>query len=75
MVSSPEDIVSIPNINTKADENRGVLLALRNAASFYRGGKIVNVAGPELMAEVKPYAVYPGVRNNGMAREPLGPGR
>lgn len=25
---------------------RGVLLALRNAASFYRDGKIVNVAGP-----------------------------
>jgi hypothetical protein len=60
MVSSPEDIVPIPNIDTKADKDRGVLLALRNAASFYQGGKIVNVAGPELMAEAKLYAVYPG---------------
>ncbi|KAM3077041.1 saccharopine dehydrogenase (NADP+, L-glutamate-forming) [Clarireedia jacksonii] len=34
--------------------------ALRNAASYYRGGKIVNVAGPELMAEAKPYPIYPG---------------
>ncbi|KAM3085056.1 saccharopine dehydrogenase (NADP+, L-glutamate-forming), variant 2 [Clarireedia jacksonii] len=40
--------------------SRGVLLALRNAASYYRGGKIVNVAGPELMAEAKPYPIYPG---------------
>ncbi|RDL35967.1 Uncharacterized protein BP5553_06579 [Venustampulla echinocandica] len=40
--------------------SRGVLLALRNAASYYQGGKIVNVAGPELMAEAKPYPIYPG---------------
>ncbi|KAA6410633.1 MAG: saccharopine dehydrogenase [Lasallia pustulata] len=40
--------------------SRGVLLALRNAASFYQGGKIVNVAGSELMAEAKPYTIYPG---------------
>jgi saccharopine dehydrogenase-like NADP-dependent oxidoreductase len=60
MASSPEDIVPTPNIDSKADKDRGVLLALRNAASFYQGGKIVNVAGPELMAEAKPYAVYPG---------------
>ncbi|KAI9709707.1 MAG: Saccharopine dehydrogenase [NADP(+), L-glutamate-forming] [Bogoriella megaspora] len=26
--------------------SRGVLLALRNAATFYEGGKVVNVAGP-----------------------------
>lgn len=39
---------------------RGVLLALRNSASFYREGKIVNVDGPKLMAEAKPYAIYPG---------------
>jgi len=26
--------------------SRGVLLALRNAATFYLGGKVVNVAGP-----------------------------
>ncbi|KAF3760070.1 Apo Saccharopine reductase [Cryphonectria parasitica EP155] len=39
---------------------RGVLLALRNAASFYRDGKVVNVAGPDLMATAKPYRIYPG---------------
>jgi saccharopine dehydrogenase-like NADP-dependent oxidoreductase len=43
-----------------ANKHRGVLLALRNAASFYQGGKVVNVAGPELMAEAKPYPIYPG---------------
>ncbi|KAI0428737.1 Apo Saccharopine reductase [Xylaria sp. FL1042] len=40
--------------------SRGVLLALRNAASYYQGGKVVNVAGPALMAEAKPYPIYPG---------------
>ncbi|KAI1132655.1 Apo Saccharopine reductase [Nemania abortiva] len=40
--------------------SRGVLLALRNPASFYQGGKVVNVAGPELMGEAKPYHIYPG---------------
>lgn len=40
--------------------SRGVLLALRNAAKFYRGGKVVEVAGPELMATAKPYLIYPG---------------
>ncbi|KAI0382193.1 Apo Saccharopine reductase [Hypomontagnella monticulosa] len=40
--------------------SRGVLLALRNSASFYQGGKVVNVAGPDLMAEAKPYPIYPG---------------
>lgn len=39
---------------------RGVLLALRNAASFYKDGSIVNVAGPDLMATAKPYHIYPG---------------
>ncbi|GKT65692.1 saccharopine dehydrogenase [Colletotrichum tofieldiae] len=38
---------------------RGVLLALRNAASFYKDGKVVNVAGPDLMATAKPYHIYP----------------
>lgn len=57
---SPEDFVPTPNIDSKADRDRGVLLALRNAASFYQGGKIVNVDGPKLMAEAKPYPIYPG---------------
>ena len=30
----------------QSSRSRGVLLALRNAASFYQGGKVVNVAGP-----------------------------
>lgn len=40
--------------------SRGVLLALRNAAKFYQSGKIVEVAGPDLMATAKPYFIYPG---------------
>ncbi|CAD6439305.1 636bbc0c-dd47-4929-b4a6-b0bfd4d3bb13 [Sclerotinia trifoliorum] len=40
--------------------SRGVLLALRNAARFYKDGKIVDVAGPELMGTAKPYFIYPG---------------
>ncbi|KAL7961283.1 saccharopine dehydrogenase [Trichoderma compactum] len=40
--------------------SRGVLLALRNAATFWEDGKLVNVAGPELMATAKPYHIYPG---------------
>ncbi|KAK6533541.1 Saccharopine dehydrogenase [NADP(+), L-glutamate-forming] [Orbilia ellipsospora] len=39
---------------------RGVLLALRNAARFYKDGEIVDVAGPDLMATAKPYHIYPG---------------
>ena len=40
--------------------SRGVLLALRNAAKFYKDGKVVEVAGPDLMATAKPYFIYPG---------------
>jgi saccharopine dehydrogenase (NADP+, L-glutamate forming) len=40
--------------------SRGVLLALRNAASYWEDGKVKNVEGPELMAEAKPYFIYPG---------------
>ncbi|KAL6813079.1 saccharopine dehydrogenase [Trichoderma sp. SZMC 28013] len=40
--------------------SRGVLLALRNAATFWEDGKVVNVAGPDLMATAKPYHIYPG---------------
>ncbi|KAF2261146.1 saccharopine dehydrogenase-like protein [Lojkania enalia] len=40
--------------------SRGVLLALRNAAKFYRDGKVVEVEGPELMGEARPYFIYPG---------------
>lgn len=37
-----------------------MLLALRNAAKFYRDGKEFSVAGPDLMATAKPYFIYPG---------------
>ena len=40
--------------------SRGVLLALRNAAKFYKNGKIEEISGPELMASAKPYSIYPG---------------
>lgn len=40
--------------------SRGVLLALRNSASFWQDGKKVSVEGPELMATAKPYHIYPG---------------
>lgn len=36
--------------------SRGVLLALKNAAKFYRDGKVVNVSSEELMGTAKPYA-------------------
>lgn len=40
--------------------SRGVLLALRNAAKFYKDGKIEEIAGPDLMASAKPYFIMPG---------------
>ncbi|KAI9831159.1 MAG: Saccharopine dehydrogenase [NADP(+), L-glutamate-forming] [Sarea resinae] len=40
--------------------SRGVLLALRNAAKFYKDGKVEEVPGPELMGTAKPYFIYPG---------------
>lgn len=40
--------------------SRGVLLALRNSAKYYEDGKVKEIEGPELMAEAKPYFIYPG---------------
>ncbi|KAF2181813.1 saccharopine dehydrogenase-like protein [Zopfia rhizophila CBS 207.26] len=40
--------------------SRGVLLALRNAAKFYKDGKVVDVASEDLMGTAKPYFIYPG---------------
>ncbi|ORY09875.1 Saccharopine dehydrogenase [Clohesyomyces aquaticus] len=40
--------------------SRGVLLALRNAAKFYKDGQVKEVAGEQLMGEAKPYFIYPG---------------
>ncbi|TAQ86905.1 hypothetical protein B7494_g4758 [Chlorociboria aeruginascens] len=40
--------------------SRGVLLALRNSASYYQNGKIVNIAGHDLMAQARQYHIYPG---------------
>ncbi|KAK2805320.1 Saccharopine dehydrogenase [NADP(+), L-glutamate-forming] [Emmonsiellopsis sp. PD_5] len=40
--------------------SRGVLLALRNDAKYFRNGKIETVSGTELMGTAKPYYIYPG---------------
>ena len=40
--------------------SRGVLLALGNAAKFYKDGKIQEIAGQDLMSTAKPYFIYPG---------------
>ena len=40
--------------------SRGVLLALRNAAKYYRDGKVEEVSSTELMGTAKPYFIYPG---------------
>lgn len=40
--------------------SRGVLLALRNAARVYQGGRVVDIASKDLMGTAKPYFVYPG---------------
>lgn len=40
--------------------SRGVLLALGNNARIYRDGKVVEIAGKELMGAAKPYFIYPG---------------
>lgn len=40
--------------------SRGVLLALRNSASYWLDGDVVNVKSEDLMATAKPYFIYPG---------------
>ncbi|KAK4103916.1 Saccharopine dehydrogenase [Parathielavia hyrcaniae] len=40
--------------------SRGVLLALRNAGKWWQDGKVVEVAGKDLMKMAKPYYIYPG---------------
>ena len=40
--------------------SRGVLLALRNSAKFYKDGKVVEISSTDLMAAAKPYLIYPG---------------
>lgn len=40
--------------------SRGVLLALRNSAKYWKDGKIETVASEDLMASAKPYFIYPG---------------
>ena len=39
---------------------RGVLLAARNTAHFYKDGKKETIPGEKLMSSAKPYLVYPG---------------
>lgn len=40
--------------------SRGVLLALRNQAKYWKDGKIENVSSEDLMSTAKPYFIYPG---------------
>ena len=40
--------------------SRGVLLALRNAAKYWRDGQVIQVSSKDLMATAKPYFIYPG---------------
>ena len=40
--------------------SRGVLLALRNTGRWLSDGKVVEVAGEQLMSTAKPYFIYPG---------------
>ncbi|ODV62271.1 saccharopine dehydrogenase (NADP+, L-glutamate-forming) [Ascoidea rubescens DSM 1968] len=40
--------------------SRGVLLALRNSAQYWKDGKIESITSEELMASAKPYFIYPG---------------
>ncbi|KAF8473906.1 Apo Saccharopine reductase [Kalaharituber pfeilii] len=40
--------------------SRGVLLALRNNARYWKDGKIEEISGPKLMEAAKPYFIYPG---------------
>lgn len=39
---------------------RGVLLALRNFAKYWKDGEIVDVKSEDLMATAQPYFIYPG---------------
>lgn len=40
--------------------SRGVLLALRNSAKYWKDGKEVSISSEELMSSAKPYYIYPG---------------
>jgi saccharopine dehydrogenase (NADP+, L-glutamate forming) len=40
--------------------SRGVLLALRNPAKYYKDGKVEEVKSQDLMGTAKPYFIYPG---------------
>lgn len=40
--------------------SRGVLLALRNSAKFWKDGKVVEVDGKDLMGVAENYFIYPG---------------
>ncbi|CAJ2507817.1 Uu.00g090030.m01.CDS01 [Anthostomella pinea] len=40
--------------------SRGVLLALGNPGKVWQDGKVVDIAGKDLMSHAKPYFIYPG---------------
>lgn len=53
----------IPNIyltSSRLTSSKGVLLALRNEAKYYKNGKVETIPGAELMGSAKPHFIYPG---------------
>jgi len=40
--------------------SRGVLLALRNSAKYWKDGKVEEIPAAEVMKSAKPYLIYPG---------------
>lgn len=40
--------------------SRGVLLALRNSAKYWKDGRVETIDSEDLMASAKPYFIYPG---------------
>ncbi|CDK26040.1 unnamed protein product [Kuraishia capsulata CBS 1993] len=40
--------------------SRGVLLALRNSAKYWKDGKVVSIESQDLMKSAKPYFIFPG---------------
>lgn len=40
--------------------SRGVLLALRNSAKYFKDGKEESISSEDLMSSAKPYFIYPG---------------
>jgi len=55
--------------------SRAVLLAMRNAAKYYKDGKVVDIPGKDLMGAAKPYFIYPDLHSLPTPTEILAPAR